>query len=112
MGMPGLPPGTHVCDWRAGKSEQTSSTGGQPVKISQSEVNMPKNADLRSSSGQVLSHGSADPPDVGIRPSDELQTVVACIGRVPIDLPQLLYPFFSYLRLGSNTHRSDRGAAV
>jgi len=82
------------------------------MKISQSEINMPENADFRSSSGQVLSQGSADPPDVGIRPSYELQTVVGCIGRVRIDLPQLRYSFFSYLRLRSNTHRSDRGAAV
>jgi hypothetical protein len=82
------------------------------MKISQSEINMPENADFRSSSGQVLSRGSADPPGVGIRPSDELRTVAGCIGRVPIDLPQLRYPFFSYLRLQSNTHRSDMGAAV
>lgn len=77
-----------------------------------SEINMPENADFRSSSGQVLSQGSADPPDIWIHPSDELQTVVGCIGRVRIHLPQLRYPFFSYLRLQSNTHRSDRGAAV
>ena len=73
---------------------------------------MPQNADFRSSPGQVLSQDPADhPTTVRIGSSDGMQTIAECIRGVLIDLP-LLYPFFSYPSLQSNTHRSDRGAAV
>jgi len=74
---------------------------------------MPQNADFRSSPGQVLSQDPADhPATVRIGPADGLQTIAECIRGVRIDLPSRLYPFFSYPSLQSNTHRSDRGAAV
>ena len=73
---------------------------------------MPQNADFRSSPGQVLSQDLADhATTVWIGPSDGLQTITECIRGVRIDLSPL-YPFFSYPSLQSNTHRSDRGAAV
>ena len=73
---------------------------------------MPPNPDFRSSPGEVLSQNPTDrPTTVRTGRSDSLQTIAECIGGVRIDLPPL-YPFFSYPSLQSNTHRSDRGAAV